>query len=76
MILMVIYKDNVYLRLGILAGMALTHGGGSMNVFSLSVFECICGVAPADLKPDICEVADHDIRDVLEKVCHSSTCVL
>ena len=44
MILMVIYKDNVYLRLGILAGMALTHEGGSMNVFSLSVFKCICGV--------------------------------
>ena len=53
--------------------MASTHGGGSMNVFLLSVFKCICGVAPADLKPDICEVADHNIRDLLDQVCPSST---
>ena len=58
----------MYLRLGILARMALIHGGGSLNVFSESVFKFICGVDPTDLTPTIDEVPDTETRNILEHV--------
>lgn len=59
----------MYLKIGILAGMALTHGGGAMNMLSQSVFKYICGVDPTDLRPEIAEVGDCNIRAILQKVC-------
>uniref|UniRef100_A0A1X7VWQ3 Uncharacterized protein n=1 Tax=Amphimedon queenslandica TaxID=400682 RepID=A0A1X7VWQ3_AMPQE len=50
------FQDNVYLKIGILAGMASTHGGGAMNMLSQSVSKYICGVDPTDLRPEIAEV--------------------
>ena len=41
--------------------MALTHGGGAMNILSHSVFNYMCGVDPTDLRPEIAEVRDSNV---------------
>lgn len=66
--LCVIYKENVHLRLGILFGMAIAQGGGSLPVLSHSVFKFVCGVDPADLSPKVSEIANADTRTILEQV--------
>jgi hypothetical protein len=64
----VAYKENVYRRLGMIAGLCLSQGGWSFNVLALSVFKVICGVSPSDITPSIEEVNDATIKNFLEQV--------
>ena len=54
--------------MGILAGMTLTHGGGSFAALSQSVFKFICGVNLTDITPAISEVPNHSTQMFLETV--------
>lgn len=65
-------KNNVYLKLGILGGMALCQGGGSFALMSPSVYKFMCGINPADLAPVIDEVSDVNRRTILKQVKTSS----
>lgn len=56
------------MRLGILSGMALTHGGRSFPILSHSVFRFVCGFNLADLSPGINEVADSGTKTILNEV--------
>ena len=62
----------MYLKLGILGGMALCQGGGSFAVMSPSVYKFMCGINPADLTPVIDEVSDVNRRTILKQVKTSS----
>ena len=58
----ILIQDNVYRRLGIIAGMCFSQGGGSFNVLALSAFKFICGVSPSEIVPNIDEVYDRNIK--------------
>lgn len=64
----IIIQDNIYLRLGIIAGMCFSQGGGSFNVLALSAFKFICGVSPSEITLNIEEVFDPTIKNFLEQV--------
>ena len=57
----------MYLKLGILAGMALSQGGGSFSLMSPSVYKFICGINPTDLAPSIEEVSDVNKKTFLKQ---------
>ncbi|XP_019853033.1 PREDICTED: uncharacterized protein LOC109582636 [Amphimedon queenslandica] len=62
------FQNNIYLKLGILAGMALCQGAGSFPVLCPSVYKFMCGTNPTDLAPTIDEVSDLDKRTLLQQI--------
>ncbi len=61
-------QDSEYFKLGVLAAIALVHGGGAFNLFCPTVYNFLCGVKASELITSIDEVPDSEVREVLKKV--------
>ena len=64
---------SFYSRLGMLAAMSLVHGGASFKLFSLSIYNFMCGWEASNLIVGIDEVPQCDIREILNKVITDGT---
>ena len=49
--------------------MALAHGGGSFQLFSLTVFKYLLGIEASKLVATIEEVPDEAVQEILLQVC-------
>ena len=58
----------MYYHLGQLAAMALTHGGGAINILSPSTYNFMCGMKPSDIVVNGDEITDSDARMITDKV--------
>ena len=66
---MLIFTQNgVYYRLGQLMAMALLQGGSSLNILTQSVINYLCGMKPQDIVVGVNEIADVNLKRILEKV--------
>ena len=54
--------------------MALTHGGGGMNILGPSTYNFLCGMKPSDIVVDGDEITDIDARIIVDKVMSSILC--
>ena len=56
----------MYYHLGQLAAMALTHGGGAINILSPSTYNFMCGMKPSDIVVNGDEITDSDARMITD----------
>ena len=71
----VMYISNIYLKndvfrlLGELTAVSIVQGGSGLHLFNSSVYKYLCGNAVSAITPDVAEIPDKEIRDILEQVC-------
>ena len=51
---------------------SVVQGGSGLHIFNRSVFKYICGKDLATITPEISEVPDREVRDIMEQVCCST----
>ena len=69
-------QNNVYRRLGELLSASVTQGGSGVHLFNPSVYNYICGIDAADIKPSIEEIPDFEVRELLDQVCMIVSCTM
>ena len=58
----------------------MAQGGSGLHIFNRSTFNYMCGKDVATVTPEISEISDKDVKDVLQQVCYCKrqwiSCVL
>ena len=48
--------------------MCLIQGGAAIRIFCPSVVSLLCGMNPSDIVPQIEEIPDKEVQDIMNKV--------
>ena len=48
---------------------SVVQGGSGLHLFNSSVYKYLCGNDASTITPDVAEIPDKEIRNILEQVC-------